>query len=173
MAKRTTGTSGRTGGEGAAPKRAAPRKTTAKKAAPKRATRQTADEEPAPKRPATKPRRPSRVSGLGTALRDGANKILAKADDEAVKAILTAGALAAAAVILGDKVGEDIRDGGIADTPAKRDRLKAAAAAGGAAMGAQLLKTLDETRERKGLATGDEGFDPKALAVKAVAAFIK
>ena len=59
------------------------------------------------------------------------------------------------------------------DTPAGRARLKATAAAGGAAMGAQLLKTLEETRERKGLASGDEGFDPKALAVKAVAAFIK
>lgn len=174
MAKRTTKTSGTgTDEAGDAPKRPA-RKTAAKKAAPKRtaAPRRAPDEEPAPKR------RPSRRAGIGSALRNTANTLLAKADDEAVKAILTAGALAAAAVILGDKAADEFKDrrgdgeGLTPDTPAGRARLKAAAAAGGAAMGAQLLKSLEETRQRKGLAGANDPVDVKGLATRAVAALV-
>lgn len=167
MAKRTTGTTSED-----APRRATTRRPAAKKAAPKKATkrptaRRTDEEAP------TK-RRPSRRTGIGSALRNTANTLLAKADDEAVKAILTAGALAAAAVILGDKAADEFKEGDAArdDTPAGRARLRAAAAAGGAAMGAQLLKTLEETRQRKGLAGSDDPVDVKSLATRAVAAFV-
>lgn len=168
MAKRTTKTAGTTA-DADKPKRAptnktTPKKAAAKKTAPKRAAPRRASNEEAPRAP----RRP-RGPGLSTRLRDTANKLLARADEEAVKNILTAGALAAAAVILGEAAAEAVED---ADTPQGKAKLKAAAAAGGAAMGAQLLRTLEETRERRGLATSD-AFDPKALAVKAVASLIK
>lgn len=165
MAKRTT----RTAGDKAAtdaPKRPAAKKAALKKPAAKRAApRRKADEEDAPRKAARRPRGPS----LSAKLRDTAGKLLARADDEALKNILTAGALAAAAVMLGEAAADAVDD---ADTPAGKAKLKAAAAAGGAAMGAQLLRTLEETRERKGLATSD-GFDPKVLAAKAVSALIK
>jgi len=163
MAKRTTKTTADKAAD--TPKRTAARKPTAKKPAPKRAApRRKADEEEAPKAR----RRPSGPS-LSTKLRDTASKLLARADDEALKNILTAGALAAAAVMLGEAAADAVED---ADTPQGKAKLRAAAAAGGAAMGAQLLRTLEETRERKGLATSD-GFDPKTLAAKAVSALIK
>lgn len=182
MAKRTTDT----GGEGA-PARAPARKSgtgarkTTKRAAPKRAaaedepkrtTKRATAKRAEPKRERA-PRRPSRVKALGSSIGSLANRLLAQADEEAVKNILTAGALAAAAVMLGEAAVEAVedRDGTRADTPPSQTKLKAAAAAGGAAMGAQLLKTLEEARERKGLA--DAGaFDPKALAAKAMTALI-
>lgn len=159
MAKRTTKTTD-TPKRTTPAKRAAPKKPAAKRAAPRR----KADEAEAPKAP----RRP-RGPGLSTRLRDTANKLLARTDEEAVKNILTAGALAAAAVMLGEAAVDAVED---ADTPQRKAKLKAAAAAGGAAMGAQLLRTLEQSRERKGLATSD-AFDPKALAVQAVSALIK
>lgn len=95
---------------------------------------------------------PKAIAGvdLPSSLRSKANWLLERADDEVVRDILIAGALAAAAALLG-KAAHEANEGESLTSPDNRARLKAAAAAGGAAMAAQILHAIERvSAERSG-----------------------